>query len=99
MAAIRPPLEPAARAIAKAGPLLALGGGSLGVLIVTAMNFIFPRVSAFSATILLFSGQALAGLLIDFAAAGDLDLRKLAGTVVLIAGLAIDTLLSRRSRL
>jgi bacterial/archaeal transporter family-2 protein len=98
VAAIRPPLEPAARAIAKAGPILVIGGGSLGVLIVTAMNFIFPRVSAFSATILLFSGQALAGLLIDFAVAGNLDLRKLAGTVVLIAGLAIDSLLSRRSR-
>jgi transporter family-2 protein len=94
--AIRPPMVPAARAIAEAGPLLALGGGFMGVAVVSAMNSLFPRMPAFSAAILLFCGQALAGLVIDFASAGAFDARKLVGTLVLLAGLAVNALLARR---
>jgi len=94
--AIRPPMVPAARAIAEAGPLLALGGGFMGVAVVSAMNSLFPRMPAFSAAILLFCGQALAGLVIDFAGAGAFDARKLVGTLVLLAGLAVNALLARR---
>jgi transporter family-2 protein len=96
VAAVRPPAADAARAVAAAGPFLALGGGLMGVAMVAATNLIFPRIPAFSATLLMFSGQALAGILIDFAAAGTFDLRKLLGTLILLAGLAINALLSRR---
>lgn len=93
---LRPSIGPAARAAAGAGPLLLLGGGLMGVILVAAMNFIFPRMPAFSATLLLFSGQALTGVLIDYAAQGILDVRKLAGTCVVLAGLAINAILARR---
>lgn len=90
------PAVPAARAVLEAGPLLALGGGLSGVFVVATMNFVFPRIPAFSATILLFSGQALAGVALDWALQGTLDLRKLLGTGIVLAGLALDSRLSRR---
>jgi transporter family-2 protein len=89
-------VEHAARSLAAAGPFLILGGGLIGVIVVSALNLVFPRVSAFAATLLLFSGQAFMGVTIDAVAAGEFDVKKLIGTVVLLAGLAVDALLSRR---
>ncbi|MGA2480611.1 MAG: DMT family transporter, partial [Spirochaetia bacterium] len=43
-AAVRPAVTEAFHAIAASGPVLALGGGFLGVVVVTSMNFIFPRI-------------------------------------------------------
>ncbi len=93
-----PPLGAAVHAVATAGPLLALGGGLMGVAVVTAANLIFPRMTAFSAALLMFSGQALTGVLIDAVASGTLDARKLFGTLVLLAGLAVDKLLTMRAQ-
>jgi bacterial/archaeal transporter family-2 protein len=93
-AILRAPLASSARAVVSAGPFLALGGGLMGVAVVSAMNLILPRIPVFSATILMFSGQAAAGLLID-SASGSLDARKLVGTAILISGLAIDTAFGR----
>jgi transporter family-2 protein len=97
VAAVRPPLAEivgAARAVVAAGPVLALGGGFMGVAVVAAMNVVFPRIPAFSATLLLFSGQAVGGVLIDLIAEGAFDARKLIGTLILLAGLAVNALLS-----
>jgi 2-haloacid dehalogenase len=95
IAFLRPPAGPAFAALREAGPLLALGGGLLGVAVVGAINFIFPRIPALSATLLMFVGQAFAGLLIDLIAEGALDAKKLAGTLILLAGLAINSILAR----
>ena len=95
VAAVRPPAAESAHAVVTAGPFLALGGGLMGVAVVSAMNLIFPRMPAFSATLLLFSGQALTGVLIDVVAEGAFDVRKFVGTFVLLAGLAINGLLTR----
>jgi bacterial/archaeal transporter family-2 protein len=83
--------------LADAGAFLALGGGVMGVAVVSSMNYIFPRVPAFYATLLAFIGQALAGLAIDFAREGSWDWRKLAGILLVLAGLAANALLSRRA--
>ncbi len=96
VAALRPAAAPAVSAVEAAGPILAFGGGLMGVAVVTAMSFVFPRMAVFSATILIFGGQALAGILLDLAARGSLDLWKLLGTAVLLAGLALDSALSPR---
>lgn len=93
---LRPPFAPAIQAIASAGPFLVLGGGIMGVVVVTSMNLIIPKMPVFSATILVFSGQVAAGLLIDFASSGHLDAGKLAGTALLLGGLALDAALTRR---
>jgi bacterial/archaeal transporter family-2 protein len=98
VAIMRPELGPAAESVLRAGPLLALGGGFMGVAVVTAMNLIVPKMPVFSATILLFVGQTAAGLLVDLAVKGSLDAKKLIGTAVLVAGLALDTILSRSEK-
>jgi transporter family-2 protein len=95
--AARPPVMAAAHAIAAAGPILLLGGGITGVIVVASLNIIFPRIPAFTATVLMFTGQALTGVIIDFAANGAFDARKLIGTFILIAGLALNALLSRHA--
>jgi len=97
VAAVRPPTVASLYAVASAGPLLALGGGITGVAVVAAINLVFPRIPAFSATLLMFSGQATAGLIIDAVTTGVFDARKLIGTIVLLAGLAINALLARRA--
>ena len=96
VAVVRPPVAAAVHAVAGAGPLLLLGGGLMGVVVVTGMSVVFPRVSAFSATLLLFCGQALTGVLVDALTEGFFDARKLIGTLVLLGGLGLDTALSRR---
>jgi bacterial/archaeal transporter family-2 protein len=83
--------------LARAGAGLSLGGGIMGVAVVASMNYIMPRVPAFYATLLAFSGQALAGLVIDFAAEGLWDWRKLIGTLVLLAGLGINAMLTKKT--
>jgi bacterial/archaeal transporter family-2 protein len=88
----------AAGSVAAAGPILALGGGLMGVVVVVSMNFIFPRIPAFAATLLVFGGQALTGLFIDLIAEGRFDARKLAGTLLVLAGLGLDSLFSRKKR-
>jgi transporter family-2 protein len=98
-AAVRPQLGAAARAVAQAGPLLALGGGTMGVAVVSSMSLIFSRMAAFSATLLIFCGEALTGVAIDAFVDGRLDSRKLIGTIVLLAGFAVDAALSRRGEI
>jgi bacterial/archaeal transporter family-2 protein len=91
---VRPPLAPAVQAVLAAGPLLALGGGTLGVVVVSSMSFLFPRLPALTATLLLFCGQALTGVLLDAVSTGTFDTRKLAGAVVVLAGLAANGVLA-----
>ena len=91
VAATRPDWRSAAASVADAGPFLAAGGASLGVMVVMSMNLVFARLPAFRATLLLFSGQALSGVVMDAAVSGAFDPRKLVGTVVVVAGLALDS--------
>ncbi len=94
--ALRPAPGPAAHAVASAGPLLAFGGGIMGVGVVTGMSLVFPRMQAFTATLLQFSGQALTGVLIDVVVEGFFDARKLIGTLVVLLGLTLNGLLGKR---
>ena len=70
----------------------------MGVAVVASMNLIFPRLPAFAATVLLFSGQALTGVIIDAMTEGGFDARKLAGVCILVTGLAVNAVLSRRGK-
>jgi transporter family-2 protein len=78
-----------------AGPFLVLGGGITGVVVVAGVNLVFPRIPAFSATLLMFAGQAMTGVIIDAVATGAFDARKIIGTLILLAGLGMNALLAR----
>lgn len=79
-----------AAAVMKAGPVLALGGGFLGVIMVGVANYVFPRLPALYATLLMFGGQALAGVALDWAVRGALDLRTITGTLIVLTGLGLN---------
>jgi len=96
IAVLRPPLEGLPRSAAEAGPLLLAGGGFLGVVVVASSSYIYPRIPAFSATLLVFAGQALAGLAFDFIALGRLDASKALGIGLVVAGLGLDAARARR---
>ena len=102
LAVVRPPAGAAVHAYQAvlaaggAGPLIAFGGGITGVAVVSAINLVFPRIPAFSATLLMFSGQAMTGVIIDAITKGAFDARKVIGTVVVLTGLAVNALISRR---
>jgi len=83
-------------AVAKAGPVLALGGGLLGVIMVGLANFVFPRLPALYATLLMFSGQALAGVALDWVYRGALDIRTVIGTLTVLAGLGLNAAIAGR---
>ncbi len=84
--------------IREAGPFLALSGGLMGAIVVSIFNIIIPRIPVFSATVLIFSGQTAAGLAYDAVMGSSLDGRKIIGTAALLAGLALDALLSGGKR-
>lgn len=79
-----------AAAVMQAGPVLALGGGLLGVIMVGVANYVFPRLPALYATLLMFGGQALAGVALDWAVRGALDLRTITGTLIVLTGLGLN---------
>lgn len=98
LAFLRPSIPAAAQSIAAAGPLLALSGGIMGVAVVTSMNKVYLRVSAFSATLLVFGGQAATGLALDLILGVSFDWSKPVGILLIVAGLAADAALAPRGR-
>jgi transporter family-2 protein len=95
VAIIRPPLGQGLAALPGIGAVYLLGGGILGVIMTAATNFLFPKMPALWSTLLMFAGQALAGVVIDAVAQGSFSAAKLAGTLLVLAGLALNALLSR----
>ena len=96
VAIARPSLAGALPEVAAAGPILALGGGLLGLLMVGASNVVFPRLPALAASLFMFAGQLLAGMGADAVLRGTFDPRKLAGALLILAGMAANGLLAHR---
>ncbi len=68
-------------------PAWAYFGGVVGVLFVVLSNLTTPKISAFSMTLLIFVGQVGTGIAIDLLAHQQLSLGKIAGGVLILAGL------------
>ncbi len=94
LAVVRPVLD--FHAAVSAGPVLLLGGGLLGVVVVASMNMVFPRISALSAALLMFCGQGMSGIVVDAISQGSFNVRKLFGTAVVLGGLVVNAVLTRK---
>jgi bacterial/archaeal transporter family-2 protein len=94
VAIARPSLASDAAGLSGLNPVYLIGG-LLGVGTVATMNFIFPKIPALWSTLLLFTGQALTGLLCDALAQGSFSGRKLAGSLVVLAGMCVNAALDR----
>lgn len=64
-----------------------LGGGVLGVIIISLTNLALPRVPVVYVTIILFTGQVLMGMLIDALGGLPVTLGKVLGLVLIAGGL------------
>lgn len=81
---------------AKMLPIWAYFGGAVGVAVVCLSNYVTPRISSFYSTLFLFIGQLFAGILLDYMILKELPLSKLAGGLLVLAGLVYNLLIDRK---
>jgi transporter family-2 protein len=78
-------------------PWYALGGGALGVVVVSASNVVIPRIPVMYTTVLLFFGQLLAGMVIDACRSLVPSPWQLLGAGLILSGLLLNLHLDRRA--
>lgn len=71
-------------------PLIYLIGGLLGVGAVMMNNVIIPKIPVFYTTILIFSGQIIAGILLDYFYLNQLAIGKVIGGVFILLGIVYN---------
>jgi len=96
---LRVPLSESINTIFTVNPLFLLGGGFLGVLVVAGVNTIIPRIPVVYTTLLLFGGQAVAGILIDYFIDSVFSIRKLIGVIIILSGLFLNMLIDKSAYL
>lgn len=67
-------------------PLWAYLGGILGIGIVVLSSYLTKKVSAFYLTLLIFIGQLVIGVLIDYFVTGEITFGKSIGGIIVILG-------------
>ena len=73
-------------------------GGVVGVFVILLSNITVPKISAFYLTLLIFIGQVLSGVLIDFVISQELSPRYFIGIIFVTTGLCVNLLLDRRRK-
>ena len=68
-------------------PWWALSGGALGLIVVSISNIITPKISAFLLTLLIFTGQIITGLGIDYFLSNSISYGNFLGTLIVLFGL------------
>lgn len=71
-------------------PIYIFSGGILGVLVVASINFVLPNISTFYGSILIFLGQIITGLMIDYLLTNLFSVNKLIGGTIVFLGLVLD---------
>ena len=66
-------------------------GGAIGVSIVYCSNIIIPKIPVVYSTLLLFVGQVVAGIIIDFFVMSEISFSKLVGAIVIIIGILYNS--------
>ena len=95
VAIVRPPIAQSAAGLRSLNPVFMIGG-LFGVATVAGSNYIFPKLPALWSTLLMFTGQALTGVIIEAVAQGSFSGRKLAGTLIVLAGMSVNAALDRK---
>ncbi|MBE5784993.1 MAG: DMT family transporter [Clostridiales bacterium] len=78
-------------------PLWAFTGGLMGIVTVSAQNYISPRMSAFRLTLILFIGQIFAGLMLDVLSGSGSSLQEWIGGAFAVIGLSLNAFFDRRA--
>lgn len=66
-------------------------GGAIGVSVVYFSNIIIPKIPVVYSTLLLFVGQVITGIIIDFFVMSEISFSKLVGAIVIIIGILYNS--------
>lgn len=71
-------------------PLYAYLGGLLGIIVVILSSVVTPKLSSFYITLITFVGQLFTGIIIDYITFKTIPFTKIAGGLLVVAGLAYN---------
>ena len=77
-------------------PFWAYLGGLAGIVIIMCSNYITPKLSAFYVTLLVFIGQLMLGIIIDYFVLQELSLGKCLGGLLVLIGLTINLWIDKK---
>lgn len=77
-------------------PIYAYLGGLLGIFIVVLSSYLTKKLSAFYLTLLIFIGQLITGLILDYFISNQLSLSKILGGSLVLAGFIYNLLLDQK---
>lgn len=80
-------------------PIWAYFGGFMGIFIVIISNIVIPKIPTVYTTLLIFIGQLLTGVLIDFIQYRELSLYKFIGVILITAGLYFNFIIDKKDQL
>jgi transporter family-2 protein len=80
-------------------PIWAYFGGLMGIFIVIISNIVIPKIPTVYTTLLIFIGQLLTGVLIDFIQFRELSLYKFVGVMLITAGLYFNFIIDKKDQL
>lgn len=66
-------------------------GGAIGVSVVYFSNIIIPKIPVVYSTLLLFVGQVVTGIVIDFFVMSEISFSKLVGAIIIIIGILYNS--------
>lgn len=78
-------------------PFYAYFGGLIGVFSITLSNYTAPKISAFYMTLLIFIGQIVTGIIIDYFLINELSVGKIVGSIFVTIGLSYNLYIDRKS--
>lgn len=80
-------------------PVWAYFGGLMGIFIVIISNIVIPKIPTVYTTLLIFIGQLLTGVLIDFIQYRELSFYKFIGVLLITAGLYFNFIIDKKDQL
>lgn len=72
-------------------PIFVFCGGIIGVIIVYTSNIIIPKIPVVYSMLLLFIGQIVAGIIIDFLINKEIEINKILGAMVVTIGILYNS--------
>ncbi|MBU5227614.1 DMT family transporter [Clostridium senegalense] len=72
-------------------PIFVFCGGIIGVVIVYTSNIIIPKIPVVYSMLLLFIGQIVAGIIIDFLINKKIEINKILGAMVVTIGILYNS--------
>ena len=77
-------------------PIYAYLGGVIGILVVLLSNYTTPKVSSFYLSLLVFLGQLVLSILIDYYSYSTISIGKILGGVLIFLGLSYNLIIDKK---